>query len=90
MIRIHQGVQWMLISTVFFSIMGACVKFGGDYFSPSELVFYRALISLIIIAIIMRVNQVNFKSKYLTLHVTRSSVGFYHFFFSFTLYVICH
>jgi len=88
MIRIHQGVQWMLISTVFFSIMGACVKFGGDYFSPSELVFYRALISLIIIAIIMRVNQVNFKSKYLTLHVTRSSVGFLSLLLFF--YAICY
>ncbi|MDG2252248.1 MAG: DMT family transporter [Methylophilaceae bacterium] len=75
MFRIHKGVQWMLISTVCFSIMGACVKFGGGYFSPYELVFYRALISLIVITVIMKLTKVKFSSNYPQLHIARSIVG---------------
>jgi len=67
MIRIHKGVQWMLISTVFFSIMGASVKFGSTNFTPAELVFYRALISLIVVTTIMKITSVNFTSNYLRL-----------------------
>ena len=65
----------MLISTVCFSIMGACVKFGGGYFSPYELVFYRALISLIVITVIMKLTKVKFSSNYPQLHIARSIVG---------------
>ena len=75
MFRIHKGVQWMLISTIFFSIMGACVKFGGDYYSPYELVFYRALISLIFITAIMKITNVKISSRYPQLHIARSLVG---------------
>ena len=75
MFQIHKGVQWMLISTIFFSVMGACVKFGGDYFSPYELVFYRALISLVIITAIMKITNVKIRTKYPQLHIARSLVG---------------
>ena len=75
MFLIHKGVQWMLISTACFSIMGACAKFGGEYFSPYELVFYRALIGLVIITAIMKINNVRFSSNYPRLHIARSIVG---------------
>ena len=88
MIRIHKGVQWMLISTVFFSIMGASVKFGSTNFTPAELVFYRALISLIVVTTIMKITSVNFTSNYLRLHLTRSFVGFISLVLFF--YAICY
>jgi len=68
--------------------MGACVKFGGDYFSPYELVFYRALISLIIIITIMKITKVKFSSNYPKLHITRSLVGFISLLLFF--YAICY
>ena len=76
MFIMHKGVMWMLIATFFFALMGTFVKLGGSNFNSTELVFYRSLISLIIIIIIMELKQVTYSSKYLKLHMARSSIGF--------------
>ena len=88
MFIIHKGVIWMLIATFFFALMGTFVKLGGENFSPTELVFYRSLISLFIIMGIMRINKVSYSSNYLKLHMTRSSIGFVSLLFFF--YAINH
>ena len=38
----------MLLSAVFFAGMGVCVKFASVHFNASELVFYRGVISVVI------------------------------------------
>ncbi len=88
MFIIHKGVIWMLIATFFFALMGTFVKLGGENFNPTELVFYRSLISLFIIMGIMRINKVSYSSNYLKLHMTRSSIGFVSLLFFF--YAINH
>ncbi len=72
----HKGVQWMLIATFFFALMGTFVKLGGENFSSTELVFYRSSISLIFIIMMMQWNKVTYTSHYLKLHLTRSLIGF--------------
>ncbi len=76
MLKLQKGFLWMLIATLFFSLMGATVKLGSEYFSPIELVFYRSAISLIFIFFIMNINKVTIKTDYLILHFKRSLVGF--------------
>ena len=76
MLKLQKGFLWMLIATLFFSLMGASVKLGSEYFSPIELVFYRSAISLIFIFFIMNINKVTIKTDYLILHFKRSLVGF--------------
>jgi len=66
----------MLIATLFFSIMGASVKLGSEKFSPLELVFYRSALSLFLIIVIMKINNITFHTNYLMLHMKRSLVGF--------------
>ena len=41
---------WMLLASAFLASMGVCVKFASAYFHASELVFFRGLISLLMIA----------------------------------------
>jgi drug/metabolite transporter (DMT)-like permease len=74
--KLQKGFLWMLIATLFFSIMGASVKLGSENFSPVELVFYRSAISLFFIILIMKINSVTFHTNYLMLHMKRSLVGF--------------
>jgi len=76
MLKLQKGFLWMLIATLFFSLMGTTVKLGSEYFSPIELVFYRSAISLIFIFFIMNINKVTIKTDYLILHFKRSLVGF--------------
>ena len=76
MLKLQKGFLWMLIATLFFSLMGTTVKLGSEYFSPIELVFYRSATSLIFIFFIMNINKVTIKTDYLILHFKRSLVGF--------------
>ena len=83
MFKLHKGVLWMLIATFFFALMGTFVKLGGGNFTSTELVFYRSSISLVIIILIMRWNKINYSSKYIKLHLTRSTIGFISLLFFF-------
>tara|TARA_B100000035_G_scaffold314796_1_gene332372 strand:- start:31370 stop:32227 length:858 start_codon:yes stop_codon:yes gene_type:complete len=74
--KLQKGFLWMLIATLFFSIMGASVKLGSEKFSPLELVFYRSALSLFLIIVIMKINNITFHTNYLMLHMKRSLVGF--------------
>ena len=83
MFLMHKGVMWMLIATFFFALMGTFVKLGGESFNSIELVFYRSLISLLIIVGIMRLKKISFASSYMKLHMARSSIGFISLLFFF-------
>ena len=83
MYLIHKGAVWMLIATFFFALMGTFVKLGGENFNSTELVFYRSLISLLIIVGIMRFKKISFSSSYIKLHMVRSSIGFISLLFFF-------
>ena len=83
MYLIHKGAIWMLIATFFFALMGTFVKLGGENFNSTELVFYRSLISLLIIVGIMRLKKISFSSSYIKLHMARSSIGFISLLFFF-------
>lgn len=48
------GALWMLVAGFLFGCMGVFVKLGAAYFSNIELVFYRSLIGLIIMVVILR------------------------------------
>ena len=67
MYLIHKGAIWMLIATFFFALMGTFVKLGGENFNSTELVFYRSLISLLIIVGIMRLKKISFSSSFFAL-----------------------
>ena len=76
MLKIHKGVVWMIIATLFFALMGTFVKIGSHFFSETELVFYRSFFSLIFILMIAKINKIHLKTNYIKLHFFRSFVGF--------------
>ena len=42
---------WMLAASLFFASMAVCVKIAGAWYSPAELVFYRGLIGMAVMAL---------------------------------------
>lgn len=66
---------WMLLASLLFATMGVCIKFASAHFSSFEVVFYRGLIGLIFMAVVMRVRRVSLVTPVPAMHLWRSVVG---------------
>lgn len=66
----------MLVAGLLFAVMGVFVKLGSAHFSSAELVFYRSLISLILIYGLMRARGLPAATPHRKTHVLRGLSGF--------------
>ena len=66
---------WMLLSAAFFAGMGVCVKFASQHFNASELVFYRGVISVVIMLAMLRGRDIEWRTQMPGQHLWRSAVG---------------
>ena len=66
---------WMVLSALIFSTMAVCVKFASSYFNNAELVFYRGLIGVVLMAIFARARGTSLVTTVLPMHIGRSVVG---------------
>lgn len=69
------GALWMLLAALFFSTMGVCVKLASSHFNAFELVFYRGVVSALIMAGLMRARGTHLATRYPSAHAWRSLVG---------------
>ena len=69
------GIKFLLGSGLAFSLMSVCVKAIGGRIPISELVFVRALISLIITRLMLFKNNINPWGRQKTLLVVRGLIG---------------
>jgi S-adenosylmethionine uptake transporter len=67
--------SWMILASLFFSMMGVCVKFASAHFHTFELVFFRGLIGVIFMASLCRMQGVPLRTPIPLMHVWRSVVG---------------
>jgi S-adenosylmethionine uptake transporter len=65
----------MIGATALFALMGACVKAASTLYSAGEIVMYRSLIGLVLMAAMMRWRGVAFASRVPRLHLSRSVSG---------------
>ena len=66
---------WMLLAALLFATMGVCIKFASAYFTSFEVVFYRGLIGLAFMTVVMRVRGVSLATPVPAMHLWRSIVG---------------
>ena len=66
---------WMLLAALLFATMSVCVKFASDWFNPAELVFYRGLIGMALLAWLARSQGVSLRTRYPGMHAWRSFIG---------------
>lgn len=67
---------WMIAASFFFACMGVCVKLAADAFSAPEVVFYRSVISLVLMFILVRLRGVPIATPHWRFQLWRSASGF--------------
>ena len=66
---------WMVLAAFLFALMSICVKYASQYFNAAEIVFYRGLVSMVLIAWLAHRSKVSLRTKYPREHAWRSFVG---------------
>lgn len=66
---------WMLLAALLFATMSVCVKFASEWFNAAELVFYRGLIGIALLAWLARSQGVTLATRYPRMHAWRSFIG---------------
>ena len=66
---------WMVFASFFFATMGVGVKFASAQFNVYEIVFYRGLIGIVFMALVMRQRRISVMTTVPWMHVWRSVIG---------------
>ncbi|MBC5784177.1 DMT family transporter [Ramlibacter sp. USB13] len=66
---------WMLAASLFFATMAVCIKIASAWFNAAELVFWRGLIGMVIMALWARSRRTSLATRYPFMHAWRSLVG---------------
>ena len=66
---------WMLVAAFMFASMGVCVKIASADFSTAELVFYRGLVGMVLLAMLAQHQRVPLRTNYPGMHAWRGMVG---------------
>jgi S-adenosylmethionine uptake transporter len=66
---------WMLVASVLFSLMGACVKLAGRHYGVSEILFYRSLIGAICLYGFVQFRGMSLSTPLAGMHLRRGVVG---------------
>jgi len=66
----------MLVAGVMLAAMGVFAKLGSQDFSSAELVFYRSLISVLLVLVVVRTRRLPLATPHWKMHFVRSLSGF--------------
>jgi S-adenosylmethionine uptake transporter len=66
---------WMLAASLFFATMAVCIKIASAWFNPAELVFWRGLLGMVVMAAWARSQRTSLATHYPAMHAWRSLVG---------------
>lgn len=67
---------WMIAASFLFACMGVCVKLAAEYFSTAEIVFYRSIISLLLMFFLVRLRSIPIATPHWRFQLGRSASGF--------------
>lgn len=66
---------WMVFASFCFALMNIVIKASSNTLSVAEVLFYRSLLNFIIVFGIMKVQNIKIKSKVISLHIRRATLG---------------
>ena len=66
---------WMVLASFFFATMAVGIKFASHSFNTSELVFYRGLVSVFFMAVVVRARGATLRTPVPWMHLQRSTIG---------------
>ncbi len=65
----------MVLATLLFASMGVCVKLASEHYTAGEIVMYRGVVGMAVMACVARARREPLRSRHPTMHVWRSAVG---------------
>ncbi|MCY7316739.1 MAG: DMT family transporter [Rubrivivax sp.] len=65
----------MIAASLLFALMGACVKLASAHYNAGEIVLYRSLVGLALMAALMRWRGIGFATRFPAMHLWRSVTG---------------
>ena len=68
-------ILWMVLASFFFATMGVCIKFAAEHFNTAEIIFYRGIISMLLLWLLARTQGIGLRTTYPLMHAWRSLVG---------------
>ncbi|QDL55265.1 DMT family transporter [Rhodoferax aquaticus] len=66
---------WMILASFWFATMAVGIKFASNSFTTFELVFYRGVVSVVFMAIVMRGRGTALRTPVPMMHLWRSGIG---------------
>ncbi len=66
---------WLLLGAFFFAALAVCVTIASAWFNSAELVFYRGLLSMLLLWGLARHQRLSLATRYPAMHAWRSLVG---------------
>ena len=66
---------WMVVASFLFATMAVGIKYASDSFGTLELVFYRGVVSVIFMALVVRARGASLRTPVPMMHLWRSTVG---------------
>jgi S-adenosylmethionine uptake transporter len=66
---------WMVLGSFLFATMAVGIKFASHSFGTFELIFYRGLVSVIFMGIVVRAKGVSLTTPVPMMHLSRSAIG---------------
>lgn len=66
---------WMVLASFLFATMAVGIKVASGSFTTFELVFYRGVVSVVFMGLILRTQGITVKTPVLSMHAWRSTIG---------------
>ncbi len=66
---------WMLLASFWFALMAVGIKYASGSFGTFELIFYRGVVSVVFMAIVVRAKGTSLRTPVPMMHVWRSAIG---------------
>ncbi len=66
---------WMVVASFWFALMAVCIKFASNSFGTFELVFYRGIVSVVFMGIVVRASGTSLRTPVPMMHMWRSIIG---------------
>jgi drug/metabolite transporter (DMT)-like permease len=66
---------WMVVASGFFALMGASIKLASAKVGFFDIIFYRSVINVLIVAALIHVKNLGFRTQHLGLHMKRAAIG---------------
>ncbi len=66
---------WMVLASFLFATMAVGIKFASNSFSTFELIFYRGIVSVIFMGIVVRARGATLRTPVPMMHLWRSTIG---------------